>query len=755
MACALPTGLRTPLHSGSLGMASAIFRCLSSTSCISYSANAEIQLGGLRQSEFTEIGRLGRDAVPVQSGTQARQQSSMLSSFQKFPGSDYQAYIHTSKYAKWLDSEGRRESWNETVGRYFDYMEEHLRTHHGHRVAPAQRRDLEAAVAALDVMPSMRALMTAGPALRQSGIAAYNCSYLPIDAVEAFHEILYILMHGTGVGFSVERQFTDKLPIVAAEFTTAPEPIYVGDSREGWSRALRALTASLYDGTVRELDTRDVRPEGAILRTFGGLASGPRPLHELHAFMLDLFRGAAGRRLTPLECHDLVCKIGEIVVVGGVRRSALISLTDLSDPAMRDAKAGPWWEAAPWRYMANISAVYEERPTRAQFDAEWGALVASGSGERGLFSRAAAAAQCRANRGRAADGIAFGTNPCSEIILRPGQFCNLSEVVVRAGDSLEDLRRKVRAAATIGTWQSTMLHWLEGGEGLRPHWRRNTVEERLLGVSMTGIMDNELTSGQRGRDALGAALRSLRDSAVAENALEATALGISPSAAVTCVKPSGTVSQLVDSASGIHARHARWYIRRVRGSNTDPLSQFMAAEGVPNEPCAYNKGSTVFSFPVASPAAAIVREDLDAISHLELCLDYNRHWCEHKTSVTISVQEHEWAKVGDWVYDHFDELAGVSFLPFDTGTYQQTPYEEVDAAAYAELAARMPARIDWGRFQDVERGWRDHKVGQELACSSQACESVGELLERPPAADAAAGAAAAAGEHRATVAGAA
>ncbi|KAG2438436.1 hypothetical protein HYH02_010891 [Chlamydomonas schloesseri] len=655
--------------------------------------------------------------------------------------SDYQAFIHTSRYARWVEAKRRRETWPETVNRYLDFMQRHLRTACAYDLPPELRAELADAVIGLEVMPSMRSMMTAGDALARCHVAGYNCSYLPIDHPFAFDEALFVLMNGTGVGFSVEAHQVEKLPPVAEKFVNSSTMVVVEDSREGWARALREVLALLWTGQIPRWDTSRLRPKGARLRTFGGRASGPEPLEALFLFAVGLFTRARGRRLSCLECHDLVCKVAEIVVVGGVRRSALISLSDLSDADMRTAKTGPWWEEHGQRALANNSAVYtEERPPMGVFMAEWKALYDSGSGERGLFSRAACRKQVLRSGGRRDPGWDFGTNPCSEIILRPYQFCNLTEVVVRQADDAQSLARKVRLATILGTFQSTLTDF----PYLRDIWRTNTEAERLLGVSLTGIMDNTLTAGRRpagcgcsggsGSGApdqqpqpqLAAVLEGLKATALAVNAQLAAQLGIPASAAITCVKPSGTVSQLVDAASGIHPRHAEYYIRRVRCTKDDPLTRFMADNGVPVEDCVMRPDTTaIFSFPIKSPEGAVTRDDVSAISQLELCLTYQRHWCEHKPSITVTVREHEWMAVGAWVYDHFDELSGVSFLPYDCGSYKQMPYEKVDAATYEQLRARMPPALNWAGLRELERGpGAEEKMEGELACTAGGCEQV-------------------------------
>ncbi len=623
---------------------------------------------------------------------------------------DYQSFIHKSRYARWLDTEGRRESWSETVERYMDNV---VRTKAGDDSYVNKIRD---AIVSLEVMPSMRAMMTAGKALERDNTAGYNCSYLPVDDPKSFDEAMFILLCGTGVGFSVERQFVSKLPEVP-ELFDSDTTVVVKDSKEGWAKAFRQVLALLWAGEIPKWDVSKVRPAGARLKIFGGRASGPAPLVELFNFAVTTFKGAQGRRLSSIECHDLMCFIGQIVVVGGVRRSAMISLSNLSDDRMRHAKSGQWWETAAHRALANNSVSYTEKPDMETYMREWQSLVESKSGERGVYNRQAAKNQAKKFGRRDAD-YEFGTNPCSEIILRPYQFCNLTEVVVRATDTLADLERKIRLATILGTIQSTYTKF----PYLRKVWSTNTEEERLLGVSLTGIMDNPLmTLSNKG---LEKTLEHLRGIAVSTNAEWADRLGIPVAAAITCVKPSGTVSQLVDSASGIHARHSAHYIRTVRGDNKDPLTQFMMDQGIPNEPCVM-KGdtTTVFSFPVASPAKSVTRNDMTAIEQLEMWLMYQRHFCEHKPSVTISVREEEWMEVGAFVYKYFDEMSGVSFLPHSEHTYQQAPYQEVDKDTYKMVLQTMPERIDWAGLSEYEKD--DNTVAmQTMACSGDVCEIV-------------------------------
>lgn len=627
----------------------------------------------------------------------------------------YQEFIALSRYARWLDDEGRRETWEETVERYIvnvvgdklnhQYVPDGEHTH--------LREDIKQAIINLEVLPSMRCLMTAGPALERCNVAGYNCAYMPVDSPRSFDEAMYILMCGTGVGFSVEEQYVSKLPGINEHFEESSTVVRVADSKSGWASALREIIALLYSGQVPEWDTSKVRPAGARLKTFGGRASGPEPLVSLFEFVVDAFKRAAGRRLTSLECHDIMCKIGEVVVVGGVRRSAMISLSNLNDERMRNAKHGNWWEHNVQRALSNNSACYTERPDVGLFLKEWTSLYESRSGERGIFNRDASQRQAAKN-GRRDASWDFGTNPCSEIILRPYQFCNLTEVVVRADDDLDSLRKKVRLATILGTIQSTLTDF----KYLRKIWKDNTEEERLLGVSLTGILDHPTLATDVD------SLAALRQEAVDVNAEYAQILGINPSAAITCVKPSGTVSQLVDSASGIHPRWSPYYLRAVRADNKDPLTQFLKDQGVPNEPDVTKpESTTVFYFPQKSPDNARVRRQLSAIEHLEIWKTVQESWCEHKPSITVNVKESEWVGVGAWVYENFDALSGVSFLPMDEHTYRQAPYQEITEDEYNDWAAKMPVSIDWGGLQAYEV--EDTTSGsQELACSGGVCEIV-------------------------------
>ena len=622
---------------------------------------------------------------------------------------DYQAFIHTSRYARWLEDEGRRESWSETVDRYMGNVV-------GYDIDHDTYNEIREAILGLEVMPSMRAMMTAGPALERDNTAGYNCSYLPVDDPKSFDEAMFILLCGTGVGFSVERQFISKLPEVP-ELFESDTTIVVKDSKEGWAKAFRQLLALLWAGEIPKWDVSKVRPAGARLKTFGGRASGPAPLVDLFNFAVTIFKEAQGRKLSSIECHDLMCKIGEVVVVGGVRRSAMISLSNLSDDRMRHAKSGNWWDNNPQRALANNSVSYTEKPDSVSFMREWMALVESGSGERGVFNREASKNQAAKN-GRRDSDYDFGTNPCSEIILRPYQFCNLTEVVVRATDDVDSIARKVRLATILGTIQSQYTKF----PYLRKVWNRNTEEERLLGVSLTGIMDNSLlTTKNKG---LEETLEHLRETAVRTNSDWADSLGIPTSAAITCVKPSGTVSQLVDSASGIHPRHSPHYIRTVRGDNKDPLTTFMKDQGIPSEPDVFKPDqTTVFSFPVKAPQGAVVTDNVSAIEQLKTWLVYQRHWCEHKPSVTINVRKDEWFEVGAFVYEHFDEMSGVSFLPYNEHTYQQAPYQSCTKDDYKKLSKIMPKSIDWAKLSEYEK--EDTTASsQTFACTGDVCEIV-------------------------------
>jgi ribonucleoside-diphosphate reductase alpha chain len=622
---------------------------------------------------------------------------------------DYQNFIAVSRYARWMEEEGRRETWEETVQRYVDYMAEKVKGH-------LPKQQIFDAIHKLEVMPSMRALMTAGSALERDNTAGYNCSYMPVDDPKSFDEAMYILLCGTGVGFSVERQYVNQLPEIPKKLDSVNTVIEVQDSKEGWARALRKLIGHLYMGEVPMWDVSKVRPAGSRLKVFGGRASGPAPLVDLFNFTVALFRQNEGRKLSSYDCHNLMCKVGEVVVSGGVRRSAMISLSNLSDGRMRHAKSGKWWETAPQMALANNSVCYTDKPDGETFLREWASLVESKSGERGIFNRTSAKEQA-AKYGRRDPEHEFGTNPCSEIILRPYQFCNLTEVVIREKDKFDDLKKKVMLATILGTVQSTLTKF----PYLRKIWNKNTEEERLLGVSLTGIMDNELTNGRK--HGLEKTLTALREVAVETNREWSEVLGVPQSTAITCVKPSGTVSQLVDSSSGIHPRHSSYYIRTVRGDNKDPLTQFLIDSGIPAEADFMKPDTqTVFSFPMKSPKKSVKRDDMTAIQQLETWLTYQRYWCEHKPSVTISVRDDEWMEVGAFVFKHFDEMSGVSFLPHSDHTYQQAPYQECTETVYNDFSSKF-GHIDWNKFRDYEKV--DTTSGsQTFACSGDSCEIV-------------------------------
>jgi len=630
--------------------------------------------------------------------------------------SDYQKFIHTSRYARWIEKEKRRETWAETVKRYFDFFESHLKEHNNYTIPADLRKELEDAVLNLEIMPSMRALMTAGEALKRDNTAGYNCSYITVNRIRAFDEILYILMCGTGVGFSVERQYVEKLPTIAEQFTDSDTTIIVEDSKAGWAKAYKELISLLIGGQIPKWDVSKVRAAGARLKTFGGRASGPRPLEDLFKFTVDTFKRASGRKLTSIECHDIVCKIAEIVVVGGVRRSALISLSNLTDERMRDAKSGAWWNDNPQRALANNSVAYKEKPEIGVFLDEWVALYKSKSGERGIFNRDACRRTVSKLTDRRDSSYEFGTNPCSEIILRDREFCNLTEVIVRPEDDVSSLRRKIRLAAILGTWQASLTHF----PYLSSEWKKNCQEEALLGLSLTGILDNKM---MRSMNILPDMLENLKKEAIETNKVWSSKIGINPAAAITCVKPSGTVSQLTDSASGIHARHNEYYIRTVRADRKDPLCQMMIDMGFPAEPCVMKPDHTmVFSFPMKAEGS-ITRNDITAIEHLELWLAYQRHWCEHKPSITITVREHEWMEVGAWVYKHFDEISGISFLPHSDHSYRQAPYQDCTKEEYEIALDKMPKNVDWTLLINYEK--EDKTVGtQTFACSGDKCEIV-------------------------------
>ena len=621
---------------------------------------------------------------------------------------EYQEFIHKSRYARWLPEKGRRETWAETVQRYVDFWDNRG------QITKADAKKMYTAIYNLDVMPSMRCLMTAGEALDKDNVAGFNCSYLHIDHQKSFDEMMYVLMCGTGVGFSVERQFIEKLPTVAESFHDTDSTIVVADSKIGWASAFRELIAMLYAGKVPKWDMHKIRPAGARLKTFGGRASGSQPLEDLFIFCVGIFQKAKGRRLTSIECHDICCKIAEVVVVGGVRRSALISLSNLSDPRMAKAKSGDWWRNEGQRALANNSVSYTEKPDFESYLAEMHTMYDSKAGERGIFSRVAAQ-KIAAKNGRRDPEHSFGTNPCSEIILRSNQFCNLSEIVIRAEDDLVSLKKKVEVAAIIGSLQATLTDF----RYLRNIWKRNTEEEALLGVSLTGICDHYLL----GKDSpdLEKWLTEMKDVAIKTNKEWADKLGINQSAAITCVKPSGTVSQLVDSASGIHPRFSKHYIRRVRSDKKDPLAQYMTAAGFPVEDDVMSKSSLVFSFPIKSPDSSTTVKQVGAMEQLKLWKKYQDYWCEHKPSITVYYTDDEFLQVSQWIWENFDTVSGISLLPVSDHVYQQAPYEDITAEKYEELLAAMPVDVNWDDLEHFEK--EDTTTGsQELACTGGACE---------------------------------
>ena len=629
---------------------------------------------------------------------------------------NYQQFIHLSRYARWNEAEGRRETWEETVQRYFDFFVVHIQKLDPEKahITCRVRDQLEEAVLNLDIMPSMRALMSAGKALERDHVAGFNCAYLAVDSLRAFDETLYILMCGTGVGFSVERQYVNKLPDLPEELHPTDTVIKVADSKIGWAKAYKELISLLYSGQIPQWDVSNVRPHGARLKTFGGRASGPAPLEDLFRFTINIFKDAIAighRKLVSIDCHDLMCKVAEVVVVGGVRRSALISLSNLSDARMRNAKSGAWWEDNQQRALSNNSVTYTDTVEMGAFMKEWLSLYESKSGERGIFNRQASEKQAAKN-GRREPYSDFGTNPCSEIILRNKQFCNLTEVVIRAEDTLEDIQRKTKLATILGTFQATLTNF----RYLSKAWHNNTAEEALLGVSFTGILDNKkMTDGSIN-------LEQLKRIAVEENKKWAKKLGINQSVAVTCVKPSGTVSQLVDSSSGIHTRHSPYYLRTIRADKKDPLAQLMVDQGVYHEDDITKPDHTyVFYFPIKAPKNAVTRENLTALEHLKIWKHYQDNWCEHKPSATISVRENEWLEVGAWVYKNFDDVSGISFLPYVDHSYQQAPYQEITGKEYKEWLNKTTSSIDWTVLPEYEKEDMTEN-SKELACSANTCE---------------------------------
>lgn len=630
----------------------------------------------------------------------------------------YRSFIATSRYSRWLDDEGRRESWMETVDRYINFMHNHVNENYPGAIADTFWLEAREAILNHKVMPSMRALMTAGKALERENLAQFNCSFIAIDDARSFDEALYVLMNGVGLGFSVEAEHVNKLPIVNEHFEHTNTTIVVADSKAGWARALRELIAMLYAGQIPIIDVSNVRTAGSRLKTFGGRASGPQPLIDLFDFAIGIFKNAAGRRLTPIEAHDIMCKIGDVVVVGGVRRSALISLSDLSDYEMSKAKSGAWWETVGHRRLANNSAVYYKKPSIGEFLTEWGSLYESKSGERGIVNLEGMRKYTNAPR-RDLSQIQ-GLNPCGEILLRSKQLCNLTEVIVESGDGIDDLLKKVEIATVLGTVQSSLTSF----KYLRKVWKDNCEEERLLGVSLTGQLGHEVLSGSKGIHVLTDWLDGMREEAIQTNQEIAGKMGINVSTAITTAKPSGTVSQLTASSSGMHPWHSEHYLRSVRGDNKDPITQFMKDVGIPNEPdVAAPDSTTVFYFPQKAPKGALTRTDLTAVEHLEIWKAYKQHWTEHNPSVTISVREDEWIAVADWVYDNWDVVGGISFLPYSDHTYRQAPYQDCDESTYNQFVADMPKDIDWSLLSAYET--EDTTTGtQTLSCTAGNCEVV-------------------------------
>ena len=628
---------------------------------------------------------------------------------------EYQQFIHLSRYSRWLENEGRRETWDETVERYFVFFEKHLKDNQNYTLAASLRNELKTAIINLEVMPSMRSLMTAGVALERSHIAGYNCAYVAVNNIRAFSESLFVLMNGTGVGFSVERQFVEKLPTIAEEFSDTDTTIVVEDSKQGWAKAYKELISLLIVGQIPRYDLSKVRPAGARLKIFGGRASGPAPLEDLFKFTINTAKKAAGRKFSSIECHDIMCMIGSVVVVGGVRRAALISLSNLTDEKMRDAKTGAWWHENSQRALANNSVAYKEKPDIGVFMEEWLSLYKSKSGERGIFNRQSAKKTIEKLGDRRDAAYDFGVNPCGEILLRDREFCNLTEVIVRPNDTQESLARKIRLATILGTFQASLTNF----PFLSSEWRKNCEEEALLGVSLTGIMDCEMMYA--GDGALVALLEGFKQVAIDTNKEWAKKIHINPSAAITTCKPSGTISQLCNTASGIHTRHSEYYVRTVRADNKDPLCRMMKDMGFPCEPCVMKpEYTTVFSFP-QSAVGSVTRKDMTAIEHLRLWLTYKRHWTEHNPSITVTIKEDEWMEVGAWVYENFDEVCGVSFLPEDSGSYRQAPYQECNKEQYETLLSKMPQDVDWDLLKNYEK--EDTTIGsQELACSAGGCD---------------------------------
>jgi ribonucleoside-diphosphate reductase alpha chain len=632
----------------------------------------------------------------------------------------YQQVIFKTRYARWVEEEGRRENWDETVKRYCDYFEDHLKEKHSHKIPRKVLKEVYDSIYNLEVMPSMRTLMTSGKALESAEVANYNCAFLVVDAVRAFSEHMYVLMCGAGSGFSVERRFTEKLPEVPEELHPSDTTIIVADSRKGWCAAYNQYLNLLFAGNIAKVNVDKVRKEGTRLKTFGGYASGPGPLLDLFKHTEEIFRGAQGRQLRPIEVFSIMCYIAQIVVVGGVRRSATIALFDKDDIEMRTAKSGYWFNDPKRKHyaMANISAVFETKPAAAEFMDIWRDLVASKAGEPGILNRKAlwegAEAIGRATRYEDGSRIPYGVNPCSEIVLQPYSFCNLTGAAIRPEDTLEDIKKKVRVATIIGTWQATVTDF----DYLRKVWQSNVEDERLLGVCLAGIMDHPVLSQTTEESARWE--NELRELAWEVNKSIAEDIGINTTASVTAIKPAGNSGELYDVASGIHPRYAPYYIRSIRQSNGDPMTEFLKATGIPHEVSVQNARDSIFYFPVKSPEGAICAKDRTAIQQLEHWLHMKRNYATHTISATVYVREHEWIAVGAWVYDNFNEVTGLSFLPYDDHIYQQAPYTPCSAEDYEKARGKMPEEIDWSLLKHFEQS-DSTTVSQEFACTGGSC----------------------------------
>ncbi|OHA58490.1 MAG: ribonucleoside-triphosphate reductase [Candidatus Vogelbacteria bacterium RIFOXYD1_FULL_44_32] len=620
-------------------------------------------------------------------------------------------FVYYRTYANWIEDEGRRETWIETVERYISFMQENM----GALLTEAEYDEIRQTILKQEAMPSMRLMQFAGKAARATNVCAYNCSYIAPTKLEDFAEIMYVSMCGTGAGYAAESQNIQQLPIIKRQTGEKIATHTVEDSKEGWCNALTLGFKTWYDGKDVDFDFSQLRPAGARLKTMGGKSSGPEPLRQLLTFTRDHILRKQGKRLSNLDAHDIICKIGEIVVAGGVRRSALISLSDFDDTDIRDAKKGLFWITDPQRSLANNSAVYNEKPTASDFLAEWTALVKSGTGERGIFNRGGLKTSMPERRRKISANHfdKFGTNPCGEIILRSKQFCNLSEVVARAEDTEETLLKKIRIATILGTYQSTLTKF----RYLSDEWRQNCEEERLLGVSITGQWDCPAVRNAE-------TLRKMRDYAIEVNKEYAKRFGVNESTSITCVKPSGTVSQTVDAASGMHPRHAAYYIRRIRISATDSLFKMLKDQGVPYNPEVGQslEGATtyVLDFPVKAPDNSTFKDDLSALEQLKYWQMLKENYTEHNPSVTISVGENEWIVVANWLYENWEMIGGLSFLPRSEHVYQLAPYEEIDEARYQELVKGF-ADMDFSKIMSYELK-DETEVKKELACAGGTCE---------------------------------